>query len=71
MEWISVETEIPPKNSNGIWDAEEYLCALNNDFGFKIVTWMNGNWQGFPSGSTVVTHWMPLPPAPFTHKNTE
>ena len=62
--WISVEDELPPENNMGVHDSVYCLCMLNNGCGHKIVLWMNSRWTGFPSGSTKVTHWMPLPNIP-------
>ena len=63
-EWVSVDDKFIPENSKGIWDSKKYLCHLNNGHGIVIATRINNRWDGFPAGSTDVTHWMELPDDP-------
>lgn len=66
-EWISVNDQMPPSSNNGVDDSILVLAVINSGYykqEYKIVTWMNDRFCGFPAGNTNVTHWMFLPEMP-------
>lgn len=70
FEMIDVNQELPRETHRGIHDAFPVLVLLNEPYGhvsqfnYKIVTWCNNSFLGFPSGARKVTHWQYLPEIP-------
>lgn len=66
-EWISVKDQLPPNATKGVDDCVIVLAVIDSGYykpEFKLVTWMNNRFCGFPAGSADVTHWMHLPDFP-------
>lgn len=67
MNWINVNEQLPPNCNNGVNDCITVLAVISSGYykpEYKLVTWMNNRFCGFPAGNTEVTHWMHLPEMP-------
>jgi len=66
MEWISVKDRLPDNANNGVHDSFPVMVKIDRPtsnsslWDIKITAWINNGFQGYPAGSTNVTHWMPL-----------
>jgi len=62
-EWISVDERFPD-NCLGIVFYLAWVECPYYEGSVKVVAWHGDRFNGFPSGATKVTHWMPLPSPP-------
>lgn len=66
-EWIKCSEQLPPSRNKGVDDCITVLAVIDSGYyepEYKLVTWMNNRFCGFPAGNTDVTHWMHLPELP-------
>lgn len=60
---INVKDSLPSPTSRGVHDCYPVLVLTNEPYGevsinnYKVCTWMNNQFQGYPSGAREVTHW--------------